>query len=81
MITTLILAGLLVSGNPNGPSAPLGYASASSQGMAATHHSAASDASAKRLSPRVERATGRTVCRRTDAWHDLNRRLESAQKR
>ena len=75
MIANVMLVGLLVGAQP-AASAPLD----SFQGMAATYHSAASDPGARRLCL-TERATGRTICRRTDAWRALNRKLEAAARR
>lgn len=80
MLATLIIAGLLGASDPHPPTAALDQPNSSSQGMAHPSYGPGHDEGARRLCL-IERSSGRTICRRTDAWRDLNRRLERAQSK
>ena len=76
MLFSLMLSMVAASG-PLGPAAPV-FPAGSSQGMSERHHGPARDEEARRVCL-VERSTGRTICRRMDAWRVVARRLEREQ--
>ena len=76
MFQSLVLLAALADGSSVGP--VMSVQSPGSQGMSHASYAPSRDEGARRLCL-VEKATGRTVCRRMDAWRAIERRLEREQ--